>query len=98
MMEPTHPRLFIGFPIEGTFSQLLDQVNPTLKKTFIQSEGDYLQEIGHEGRRFLGKSVEGPYEVDALELCQENVYSLLRKLAPEFPFEDHPLVLFPTLR
>lgn len=90
-----HP-LFVGLPLTETYLRELQNLPPALIKTFIQDQSaDYLQQIECDGVFYLGKSLETPYDMAALDALQTNVYSLLKKLIPDYPYEQHPLLLLP---
>ncbi|MBS4169130.1 hypothetical protein [Parachlamydia sp. AcF125] len=90
--------LFLGFHADFQFSESLLKVNPELLKIFIQKEGDYLIEVYHREKKYLGKYVEGIADLNQLELLKENVYSFLRKINPHYPSHEFPLFLFPITR
>lgn len=86
--------LFLGFPVDSKYASLLDSV----KSHFIlNEEGSYLQEITHHNKRYLGKMVGNLSDLSSLELLESNIYSLLKKLIPHYPYEEIPLKLFSVL-
>lgn len=90
--------LFIGFPVTFECASALDQVAPEMRQLFIQHEsGEYLQEVVYGETRYLAKSVGETADVAALPLLERNIYSLLHRLIPDYPFEATPLVLFSLL-
>lgn len=88
-------QLFLGFPVDELFAQALDKVNPNVIAQFIQDEDDYLQEITHNEMKFLGKPIGKMIALPQLDLLEANIYSLLKKLVQDFPYEEVPLYLFP---
>src|SRR5438105_1590338 len=88
-------KLFLGFPIEHDFSLKLDKVNPEIVSLFVKKGGDYLEKINFKGVSYLGKFVGDIADGTALELLEANIYSLLKKLVPEYSYEKIPLLLFP---
>lgn len=89
-------RLFLGFPIENSFSEELEKINPAIKILFIQDSGNYLQEVLYHRKRYLGKFTEPFPDSPAFELLEANIYSLLHKLVPNYPYKSTPLILFPV--
>lgn len=88
--------LFLGFPIDDLLAQKLNSVAPIILQSFI-SEGDhYLKEIMDQGTRYLGKYVPSCIEVSELDHVEANIYSLLKKIEPNYPFHQQPLVLLAT--
>lgn len=87
-------RLFLGLPLTESFLQQFRQIPQPLKEAFIQDQSpDYLQQIENEGVTYLGKYIDTPYEMSALESLQTHVYSLLQRVIPDFPYADQPLFL-----
>ncbi|MFQ5728768.1 MAG: hypothetical protein ACE5GN_00205 [Waddliaceae bacterium] len=89
-------QLFLGFPVDILYSQEMEKANPNVVAQFIRKEGDYLREISHNDMKFLGKEIGKIISLPQLELLEENIYSLLKKVVPEFPYEEAPLYLFPV--
>lgn len=87
-------QLFLGFPVDKIFSQELEKINPVIAKQFIQRGENYLQEITHDGMPFLGKYAGKMATPLQLELLEANIYSLLRKIVPDFSYQEVPLYLF----
>lgn len=90
-------KLFLGFPVDQEFSFHLQKVNPHLTSLFIQKSGQYLEEVNFKGVSYLGKYAENVTDSSELELLEANVYSLLKKLVPDYSYEKVPLLLFPVL-
>lgn len=90
--------LFLGFAVDQLYVDKLAQVNPHLLETFIQKDGEYLSEVQHNEIRFLGKHVGKIVALPQLELLEANIYSLLKKMVPDFPYEEAPLYLFSIIK
>ncbi|CCB85666.1 MULTISPECIES: hypothetical protein [Parachlamydia] len=90
--------LFLGFHVDFQFSESLSEINPEILRIFIQKEGDYLTEVYHRKKKYLGKSIEGVTDLTQLELLEEHIYSLLKKINPHYPCREFPLYLFPITR
>ncbi|MGZ3732924.1 MAG: hypothetical protein ACXU9U_04230 [Parachlamydiaceae bacterium] len=88
-------KLFFGFQIDTLFQDALSAVNKQLLGIFIRNDDEYLQELTYEKRRYLGKFVNSPLDLAALELLQVNVYSMLKRLVPNYPYEQSSLWLIP---
>lgn len=88
-------KLFLGFPVDDDLDLLLKKINPQFKSFFIQNNSDYLQEMTFKNRLYLGKLVENRGSISDLELLENNIYSLLKKIVNDYPFEKKPLLLFP---
>ena len=88
-------QLFIGFPKDPIFQQELQKANDHLMNQFINTHGEYLQEINHQGMQYLGKKVGKLATFSDITLIEANIYSILKKLVPHFPYEETPLMLFP---
>lgn len=86
-------QLFIGFPLTFEYEERLEKVPRELLSLFIQESPDYLRRFSNEKDVFLGKQISGVTSVDSIELIQQNIYSLLRRLIPDYPYELHPLII-----
>lgn len=86
--------LFLGFPLSDSYEQILRQLSDVDRNLFIgDSDASYLQKIESEGVKYLGKYLGPLIEVGALEMSSSHIYSLLRKLVPDFSYDCHPLIL-----
>lgn len=90
--------LFLGFPVDELYSNQLKSINPHIKSQFIQEGDVYLQEIVHQEMRYIGKFVGNIVEYKQLELLETNIYSILKRVVADFPYEETPLYLFPVSR
>lgn len=90
-------RLFFGFLAEGVFAAKLSLVADDLKSFIIQNQDPYLYRISHEGKVYLGKYVESELTITDLQLVESNIFSLLRKLLPDYPYRDVELFLIPII-
>lgn len=88
--------LFLVFPLTDLFQKELLKLSPVERNLFIQDQNPlYLRQIEYEGVFYLGKSLDCPFEMRDLESFQSHIYSLLKKLVPQFPCEQTPLILLP---
>ncbi|MCC5832136.1 MAG: hypothetical protein JJU12_03740 [Chlamydiales bacterium] len=85
-------KLFLGFAPDAEFERLASRANPHLLSLFTGG-GDYLSEISYKERRYLGKPVPSSLPVSQLESVELHMLSLLKKLAPDYPFSENPPVL-----
>jgi hypothetical protein len=85
-------KVFLGFAQNELFQKELRETNPYLTTLFIGKE-EYLQEISHLGKRYLGKYLPPFPTLDQLEDLEKHLLSLLNKLAPHYPFVNTPPVL-----
>ena len=58
------------------------------------SGGDYLHELPWEEVRLFGKPLSSNPSLQELEDLETNVLSLLGRLVPDYPYQNHPLSLF----
>ncbi len=87
-------QLFLGLPLSTAYQQELGQLPASMRDIFIQtSVSPYLQQVENEGAIYLGKYLGSSVEASLLDALQAHVYSLLKKLIPHYPYEEHPLVL-----
>lgn len=88
--------LFYGFPLSSEFEQKLSQVNPDIRSFFIKNHPDYLKKIQEKNQIYLGKTVGEEIDLETLTLIQNNIFSLLKKIVPDFTYTTDTLILFPT--
>lgn len=89
-------RLFLGLPLSHSYLQELKKIPLPVRETFIQEQpSDYLQQIEQEGVFYLGKSIDSPYDMASIDSLQTHIYSLLKKLISDYPYDQHPLLLLP---
>lgn len=86
-------KLFIGFTVKDDFREMLTLVPKEIVSLFIQRDSDYLQRFSSGGVDYLGKQLEEITSMESLELIQQNVYSLLRRLVADYPYESESLVI-----
>jgi hypothetical protein len=78
-------RLFLGFEVDDTFEASLSEVNPHLIKCFFNDKtGEYLCEINHQNKRFIGKHLDTLIEVKQLSLLENNIQSIISKVVPQY--------------
>lgn len=88
--------LFLGFPVDRNFQERLQEIKPELLSLFIGPDPAYLQELSSEEGYFLGKKIGKEIDLENLRLAEENIYSLLKRLLPDYPVKDVSLILFPV--
>lgn len=90
--------LFLGFHVNEVFHSALDEVDEEARMFFIQDGDNYLQRVRHNGSLYLGKFLGIKSDLQCLRTIEENIYSLLTRLVPNYPCEETPLLLFPAER
>lgn len=88
-------KLFLGYPVDSGFEKALNGVDPAIVSLFIQDGEDYLHEVRYQGARYLGKQVSQIADFEQLELLETNIYSLLKKVVPDYPYHQKQLLIFP---
>lgn len=83
--------IFLGFPIDPLYKEQLEKVNPA-RRGFILEEG--LEEISHEGLIYLGRTVGEKVTLCEISLLEAHIFSLLKKLVQNFPYDETALYLF----
>ena len=90
-------QLFFGFHVDASFEDALSEANPHAIQLFINNNSsDYLHEVLHEEKRYIGKFAGEMSSPQALELLQANIYSITKKLIPNYNFNLNPAVLLVT--
>ena len=86
--------LFIGFPLSEAYQQALLHLPSVERELFIQSQASpYLQQVESEGILYLGKFLGFSIEMAVLDSLCSHIYSLLKRLVPDFPYDQQPLLL-----
>lgn len=84
--------IFLGFKVNPLFEKAVK--SKTLFDAFTMG-GAYLQQMHDGPDLLLGKLLTTPPSLNELELMEQHIYSLLKRLAPNYPLSDHCLVLVP---
>ena len=86
------PQLFLGLAVTEAFTQAWDLLDPKLIDLFT------LEKISWGGQVYLGKSAGDICDLAQLDLLEGHIYSLLKKLLPDYPCAQTPLSLFAVQR
>lgn len=86
-------QLFLGFPLFSSYKIDLEALEPALRSFFIQNHPDYLQSVEFNGIKYLGKPLPSLVELSDVELLEANIYSLLRQLVKDHPYQETALCL-----
>lgn len=79
-------QLFLGFPLDGLFEEHLQKSSPPMVALFTKG-GDYLSPLTIKNQKYLGKFPSPHSTMEELECLEANLLSLLRRIAPRYPFE-----------
>lgn len=86
-------QLFLGLPLDNSFQNQLGKVSHHVRSLLIQNHPDYLNIVEYQGITYLGKHLGSLVNFSNLELVETHIYSLLRRLTVDYPYEQIPLVL-----
>lgn len=86
-------QLFLGIPVDALLAEKLAIIPPQILQLYICEGDNYLQKIEDHGISYLGKHIENCVELSSLQLLEANVYSLLKKIVPDYPYHATPLVI-----
>lgn len=89
--------LFLGFLIDSTFQKDFSTLDPSLKSLYIQKNDDYLTEFSFKEKQFLGRFIGKSIDLSHFELSSTNIYSLLKKIVPNYPYDQSELWLIPVI-
>jgi hypothetical protein len=84
-------QLFLGTPIQSTWKEDLN--NSSLFPIFVKNSDPNLYKISHQGQQYLGKPAGRITEVSSLDLLEQNIFGLLKKILPELQKELTPFFL-----
>lgn len=88
--------LFLGFPLDVSYEKTLHKMSPEQRQFFVGCENSYLKEVLFEDVWYLGKFAGSLTTLTDLHLLEKNIYSILNKITPHYPYQDTPLILFTT--
>jgi len=87
--------MFLGFLVTPAFADQLEAVPRALRDNLIGKErSSYLSETIYKGDHYIGKDLSGVFTTASLDLSAAHIYSVLKKVVPNFPYECHSLFLF----
>lgn len=89
-------KLFFGFSVDASLEDALTKANSHAVQLFINNSSEYLHEVFHDGKRYVGKFVGQITSPPELELLEANIYSITKKLVPDYDFSLNPAVLLVT--
>ena len=90
-------KFFFGYLVEDVYQNLLSSVNNSLLDLYIKNGGEYLQEEIFQNKRYLGCYSSSPADIPHLELLESHIFSLLKRIIPNHPYDNSSLVLFPVV-
>jgi len=90
--------LFLGFAVDSSFQKSFDLLNLKDKALFIQENDAYLQEYLFNEALFLGKYLEKKSDLNQINLFSLNIYSLLKKIVPNYSYDQSDLWLIPVIK
>jgi hypothetical protein len=90
-------KLFLGCQVDASFEKHLSKTSPQLISLFIQPKGEYLHQMIYQDQRYLGRFITSPSNLSEIELLELHVFSLLKRLVPDYSYENAPLWLFPIV-
>ncbi len=84
-------RLFAGLLITNKLREQLNQVNDSARTYFLSNDPNYLQIIRDDnGREYLGKWVDHPLPLQAVENISQHLSSIMKLILPHNRFTaDH---------
>lgn len=90
-------QLFLGFPMDDVFLESFEQIDEKVQNFFVREDDQYLQKVTNaSGTIYLGKFIGDKTDLEELHDIEANIYSLLKRIAPDYPFHQTPLRLFPA--
>lgn len=88
--------LFLGFPLTESLMNKIQGLDPRAFDMYVNEKGPYLKKIEYGNQSFLGKSVGSSADIAKIKLLEANIFSILAKILPDYPFKNDPLLLFAT--
>jgi len=75
-------RLFAGLVLTSKLKEQLNQVKKPAEIYFRFDDPKYLQIVSAGGNSYLGKWIETPYSLDAMENLHRNINSIVKLILP----------------
>jgi len=98
-MNTFQSELFLGFLVDSSFEKVLKSLDSQIKSLYIQSGDDtYLTEYVLKDKQFLGKYIGASSSLSHLELISSNICSLLKKIVPDYPYDQSELFVIPVIK
>lgn len=98
-MNTFQSELFLGFSVDPTFENELNSLDNQIKSLYIQENSDaYLTKYALNDKQFLGKYIGTSSNLPHLELASTNIYSLLKKIVPNYPYDQSELFVIPVIK
>lgn len=90
--------MFLGFLVSSPFEEKLALAPQPLQDLLLHSRGEeYLSAHSFQGVRYIGKKINEMVSFSSLEFLECHIYSLLKKLVPDFPYIPGEMHLFSLL-
>lgn len=85
--------LFFGFPLaDDAYRQELEKIPSHVRLLFMQG-GEYLELVVDNQISYLGKRLGDCIDGSSLDLLQDHIISLLKRLVPSYQYNKNDLVL-----
>lgn len=85
--------LFFGFCLDEAFMKDLAKANPYQVSIFLGPKSEHLAVREAHGKRWAGKVLEPNCSTENLDVLQEHITSIARKLVPTAQFKTRPALL-----
>ena len=86
--------LFLGLPVDAHCAKNLESLDPLTRELYISKHQEsYLCEVEFCGIKYLGKFIGEITTIVDLKLLEKNIYSIFRKIIPNYLCETIPLVV-----
>lgn len=86
--------LFFGLILDDALKNQIAEANIHLEALFLHDEtGRYLQEFVHENTQYAGKWIGSATDVQELELLENHIYSIMKKVTGRIDPSRYPLKL-----
>jgi len=90
--------LFLGLKVNTLLKQELKKSSSSVLDLFIQDHPEYLQQVAFNGSEYLGKKLGEKLDLSHLDQIQQNIQTLVSRVAPQYVYHHSALVLFPLIQ
>lgn len=92
-LELPNPKLFVGLPFSGEVALFLEKLPPEIYALYFHSYESYLHVQSVDGRSYIGKEAPHPISLEQLSQLKENIFSILKKVIPDYSVSHQSLKL-----
>tara|TARA_A100001015_G_scaffold314170_1_gene423036 strand:- start:544 stop:855 length:312 start_codon:yes stop_codon:yes gene_type:complete len=88
--------LFFGFQTDENFEEQYKQVNPHLRRAFVNEKtGNHLSHMEINGERYLGRVITNHLDMERIFVIQANIASIIQRMMNSWTSSKYPMLVVP---